>query len=121
MSQLKSEDLDVDLFTVNSQVRIGQRKSRRVKLKIDLTVTGYDQDGTPFTDHVQTENVSKDGGCVLLDRDLRRNQSLRIEANRGIRFPARVRWCVQIDGILRRVGFQLNPTAKNGWVIADHN
>jgi hypothetical protein len=92
-----------------------------VKLRIGFTVTGFDQYGMPFTDYVQTENVSRTGGCIVFDRDLRRNQSIRLEARNGMQFPAKVRWCVHVNGILRRCGFELNPIAQknNGWVIAD--
>ena len=75
----------------------------------------------PFTDHVETENVSRTGGCLVFDRDLRRNQSIRLEARNGMQFPAKVRWCVHVNGILRRCGFELNPISQknNGWVITD--
>jgi len=109
------------MSTTPLNIRIGQRKTRRVRLQIPLTLVGFDQYGTPFTDHVQTENVSKNGGCLLFDRDLRRNQSIRIEARNGTQFSAKVRWCVHVTGILRRCGFELTPRSqeKNGWVIAD--
>ena len=109
------------MFTSTPNIQIGRRKVRRVKLRIPLFVTGFDQYGMPFADHVQTENVSRTGGCLLFDRDLRRNQPIRLEARNGMQFPARVRWCVHTNGILRRCGFELNPYAQknNGWVIAD--
>jgi hypothetical protein len=109
------------MFTSTPNIQIGRRKVRRVKLRIGFTVTGFDQYGMPFTDHVQTENVSRTGGCLVLDRDLRRNQSIRLEARNGLQFPAKVRWCVHVNGILRRCGFELNPSSQknNGWVIAD--
>jgi len=105
----------------SSEIKAGRRKSRRVKLRVSLTVIGYDRHGTPFSDRTQTQNVSQDGGCVVLDRDLRRNQMLRVEATTGVQFPVRVRWCVHVDGMLRRVGFQLNPSSKTGWVISSHH
>jgi hypothetical protein len=109
------------MFTTTPKVQIGRRKVRRVKLRIRFTVTGFDQYGMPFTDLVETENVSRTGGCLLFDRDLRRNQSIRLEARNGLQFPARVRWCVHVDGILRRCGFELTPGSQrnNGWVVAD--
>ena len=109
------------MFTTTPNFQIGRRKVRRVKLRIRFTVTGFDQYGMPFTDLVETENVSRTGGCLVFDRDLRRNQSIRLEARNGLQFPARVRWCVHVDGILRRCGFELTPSSQrnNGWVVAD--
>ena len=108
------------ITTPNIQI-IGRRKVRRVKLRVRFTVTGFDQYGMPFTDHVETENVSRTGGCLIFDRDLRRNQSIRLEARNGLQFPAKVRWCVHVDGILRRCGFELTPSSQknNGWIVAD--
>ena len=109
------------MFTTTPKIQIGRRKVRRVKLRIRFTVTGFDQYGMPFTDHVETENVSQTGGCLVFDRDLRRNQSIRLEARNGLQFPAKVRWCVHVDGILRRCGFELTPSSQknNGWIVAD--
>ena len=109
------------MFPSTPNIQIGRRRVRRVKLRINLTVTGFDQYGMPFTDYVQTENVSRTGGCLVFDRDLRRNQSIQLEARNGMQFPAKVRWCVHVSGILRRCGFELNPISQknNGWVIAD--
>ena len=109
------------MFTTTPKIQIGRRKVRRVKLRIRFTVTGFDQYGMPFTDHVETENVSRTGGCLVFDRDLRRNQSIRLEARNGLQFPAKVRWCVHVDGILRRCGFELTPSSQknNGWIVAD--
>ena len=109
------------MFTTTPNIQVGRRKARRVKLRVRFTVTGFDQYGMPFTDHVETENVSRTGGCLVFDRDLRRNQSIRLEARNGLQFPAKVRWCVHVDGILRRCGFELTPSSQknNGWIVAD--
>jgi hypothetical protein len=69
------------------------RSAKRIPLQIRLTVTGKDEYGTAFADQVRTENLSIDGGCLLLNRDLRRNQSLRIE---GQTAPALLR---RYDGV----------------------
>ena len=55
------------------------RSAKRIPLQVPLTVTGRDEHGTAFADQVRTENVSIDGGCLLFNRDLRRNQSFKIE------------------------------------------
>ena len=57
----------------------------------------------------------------MFDRDLRRNQSIRLEARNGLQFPAKVRGRVHVDGILRRCGFELTPSSQknNRWIVAD--
>ena len=96
----------------------GSRSAKRIRLQIPLIVTGLDEHGRPFADRVLTANVAEGGGCFVFSRDLRRNQSLKIEAQNGSRFLAKVRWCTYyIKQDSRRVGFQLDPNSKNGWVI----
>ena len=78
----------------NSSRSRTNRNAKRIPLQICLTVAGKDEYGSAFVDQVRTENVSIDGGCLLLNRDLRRNQSFRIEGQNGARFVARERWCM---------------------------
>ena len=81
------------------------RSAKRIPLQVLLTVTGRDEHGTAFADPVRTENISIDGGCLLFNRDLRRNQSFKIEGLNGACFVARVRWCMYYfrQDITRRV------------------
>jgi len=96
------------------------RSAKRIPLQIPLTVTGQDEYGTAFADQVRTENVSIDGGCLLFSRDLRRNQTVRIEGQNGVRFVAKVRWCMYyIRQNTRRVGFQLDTDSKTSWVLSN--
>ena len=98
------------------------RSAKRIPLQVPLTVTGRDQHGTAFADHVRTENVSIDGGCLLFNRDLRRNQSLKLEGQNGGRFVPRVRWCMYyFRQDTRRVGFQLEADAKKSWVLSNRD
>ena len=95
------------------------RSAKRIPLQIRLTVTGKDEYGTAFADQVRTENLSIDGGCLLLNRDLRRNQALRIEGPNGARVIARVRCCVYyFRQDTRRVGFQLETDSRKSWVLS---
>jgi hypothetical protein len=71
----------------------GSRSAKRIRLQIPLIVTGLDEHGRPFADRVLTANVAEGGGCFVFSRDLRRNQSFKIEAQNGSRFLAKVRWC----------------------------
>jgi hypothetical protein len=96
----------------------GSRKAKRVRLQIPLTVTGLDEHGTPFAARVLTANLAEDGGCFFFNRDLLRDQFLKIQGKNGRRFLAKVRWCTYyIKEDTRRVGFQPDPNSKNGWVI----
>ena len=98
------------------------RGAKRIPLQIRLTVTGKDEHGTPFADQARTENLSIDGGCSLLNRDLRRNQSFRIEGQNGVRFVARVRWCMYyFRQDTRRIGFQLDAESKKSWVLSNQD
>jgi hypothetical protein len=98
------------------------RSAKRIPLQIRLTVTGKDEYGTAFADQVRTENLSIDGGCLLLNRDLRRDQSFRIEGQNGTRFVAKVRWCMYyFRQDTRRVGFQLETDSKKSWVLSNRN
>jgi len=98
----------------------GSRTAKRIPLQICLTVTGRDEYGSAFVDQVLTENVSKDGGCLLLSRDLRRTQSLKIQGQNGTGFLAEVRWCMyHARRNTRRVGFQLDRNSRTGWIIGD--
>ena len=68
------------------------------------------------------ENLSVDGGCILLNRDRRRNQSFIIEGQNGTRFVVEVRWCVYyFRQDSRRVGFQLRTDFKKAWVLANRD
>jgi hypothetical protein len=51
------------------------RRTKGIALQIPLTVTGRDEHGSLFAERVITENIFKDGGCLLFRRDLRRAQS----------------------------------------------
>ena len=98
------------------------RSAKRIRLQIPLTVTGYDEYGTAFADQVRTENVSIDGGCLLFSRDLRRNQTVRIEGQNGVRFVAKVRWCMYyFKQDTRRVGFQFDTESKKSWVLTNRD
>ena len=95
------------------------RSAKRIPLQVLLTVTGRDEHGTAFAAPVRTENISIDGGCLLFNRDLRRNQSFKIEGLNGASFVARVRWCMYyFRQDIRRVGFQLDTDSKKNWVLS---
>src|SRR5262245_15679036 len=107
----------MNLSATNGDTR--GRSTKRITLQIPVTISGRDEHGSLFVDQVFTENVSGDGGCLEFTRDLDRQQSFRIEAMNGTRFVAHVRWYRYYPSKnTRRIGFQLDQTSRNGWVIA---
>ena len=106
----------------NSSRSRTNRNAKRIPMQLCLTVTGKEEYGSAFADQVRTENLSIDGGCLLLNRDLRRNQSLRIDGQNGARFVARVRWRMYyFRQDTRRVGFQLDSDSKKSWVLINRD
>ena len=60
--------------------------------------------------------------AILLNRDLRRNQSFRIEGQNGARFIARVRRCMYyFKQDTRRIGFELDTDSKKSWVLSSRD
>ena len=54
---------------------VGSRRStKRITLRIPVTVSGRDEHGSVFADQVLMENASKEGGCFWFTRDLGRKQ-----------------------------------------------
>lgn len=71
-----------------------RRSTKRISLRIPVTVSGRDEHGSVFADQVLMDNVSKEGGCFWFTRNLSRRQSFRIEGKKGARFLAYVWWCI---------------------------
>jgi len=105
-------------FRKNDRV-IGRRATKRINLKISVEVSGQDEHGNSFVSRAEINNASSKGGCLTLDRDLRRGQKIKITGPKGSTFIARVCWSNwAINKNVRFVGFELDQPAK-GWVIAD--
>jgi hypothetical protein len=68
-----------------------RRSTKRISLRIPVTVSGRDDHGSVFADQVLMENASKEGGSFWFTRDLSRQQTFRIEGINGSRFLAHVR------------------------------
>lgn len=97
--------------------RIGSRRqSKRIPLKIEFEIVGHDENGDRFSTHAQSHNISREGGCLLLDRDMPNGEIIKLKSPRGSSFIARVCWST-FDIKLNRqhVGFRL--TSNRDWVM----
>jgi hypothetical protein len=91
-------------------------------LRINFEVIGHDENGSHFSAHGQTRNVSREGGCLVLDRDMKHGDIVKLRSPKGIPFIAHVCWSTyDMQKNLRRVGFKL--TSNHGWVLHEtaHN
>jgi hypothetical protein len=61
-----------EMFYFTPNIQIGRRKGTKSQTANWLHRHWLRPVWNAFTDHVQTENVSRSGGCLVLDRDLRR-------------------------------------------------
>ena len=106
------------VFRKNERV-IGRRATKRINLKITVEVSGQDEHGSSFVCQAEISNASSKGGCLILDRDLRRGQKIKITSPKGPSFIGRVCWSNwAMNKNVRFVGFELDQPTK-GWVIAD--
>lgn len=98
-----------------------RRLSKRVTLRMGVEVSGKDENGRRFVVQTETRNVSRDGGCLALDRDVINGDRLKLTNSRGAQFIIRVHWCL-FDGQknIRLVGFKLSEKSR-GWVVSDGN
>lgn len=91
-------------------------RDTRVRLSVKLTVEGKDRDGQSFCDDVYTEDVSRRGVCVRLDRTVGVGDLVRLSGLDGQ---------FQVEGVVKythqgencwRVGVQFLSTPKR-WVM----
>jgi hypothetical protein len=93
-----------------------RRQSKRIPLKIDFEIHGHDENGIHFSTHAQCHNVSREGGCLLLDRNMPNGEILKLKSPKGQSFIARVCWSYYDNKLnLQHVGFRL--TSNRGWVM----
>jgi len=98
---------------------ISRRQSRRVSARVRFEVSGRDENGHRFALQTETRNVCRDGGCIILDRDITPGNHIRLTSLHGMNFMARVHWCLYIPrNNVRLVGFKLTDH-RQGWVVTD--
>ncbi len=93
------------------------RPARRVSLNIRFKLAGKDESGFAFEDFAETVNLSASGGCLVVKKDLRTGETLRLFGPRGTAFVVTVRWFkYDMRTNLRLLGFEVvKPTSE--WVL----
>ena len=96
-----------------------KRKEARIMLAIPVTIEGLDKSNAAFLEETLTDNVSKNGVCVVLERSLDLGVVLTVTACQGkfkCRGEVRALW-VDDNDRKKRVGIRfLEPTAN--WVVS---
>ncbi|MCI0623186.1 MAG: hypothetical protein L0387_16280 [Acidobacteria bacterium] len=93
------------------------RKSKRVHLKIRFKVSGRDQYGNQFEDHIETQNVGSSGGSFATKWEIRVGSTLKLTGPKGFVSLVRVVWVKEdYKAVRRMVGFQLLEPRKD-WVL----
>jgi len=106
---MKKEKLPVKNFIA--------RKSKRVHLKIRFKVSGRDQFGNQFEDHIETTDVGSSGGSFPTKWEVRVGATLKLTGPKGFVSLVRVVWVKEDFKTIRRmVGFQLLEPRKD-WVL----
>jgi hypothetical protein len=93
------------------------RKSKRVHLKIRFKVSGRDQFGNQFEDHVETADVGSSGGSFPTKWEIKVGSTLKLTGPKGFVSLVRVVWVKEdYKQVRRMVGFQLLEPRKD-WVL----
>ena len=93
------------------------RKSKRVHLKIRFKVSGRDQFGNQFEDHIETSDVGSSGGSFPTKWEIRVGATLKLTGPKGFVSLVRVVWVKEdFKNVRRMVGFQLLEPRKD-WVL----
>lgn len=93
------------------------RKFKRVHLKIRFKVSGRDQYGNQFEDHIETTDVGSNGGSFPTKWEIKVGSTLKLTGPKGFVSLVRVVWVNEDYKTVRRmVGFQLLE-ARNDWVL----
>lgn len=95
-----------------------KRKEARILLAIPVTIEGFDKSNLPFCQEAVTDNVSKNGVCIVLDQPLELGAVLTVTACQGkfkCKGEVRALW-VDDNDRKKRVGVRfVDPTVN--WVV----
>jgi hypothetical protein len=113
--------MSVKLFTDRARSdQLGKgRPCKRVPLRIRFRVMGRDEYGFAFEDYAETVDISASGGCLVLGKDIKKGENLRLYSAKGAAFLINVRWFrYDMRKDIRYLGFELlEPLEK--WVLAN--
>jgi hypothetical protein len=93
-------------------------KEGRITLEIPVAIEGEDAASAAFNQTAFTENVSRHGACILVDRDLKVGSTLKISAFRGKFQNQAMVMSIWIDDQdqKRRAGLRFTEPIRN-WVV----
>jgi hypothetical protein len=93
-----------------------QPRDTRLRIAIKLTLEGKNQQGEPFSEEVHTEDVSRRGVCVCLDRELGVGEIVKLSGLDGqFQVEGVVKYAHHQEG-LWRVGIHFLAVPKR-WVV----
>jgi len=95
-----------------------KRKEARILLAIPVTIEGLDKSNASFREETVTDNVSKNGVCIVLDQALDLGVVLTVTACQGkfkCRGEVRALW-VDDNDRKKRVGIRFVDPIAN-WVV----
>jgi hypothetical protein len=96
-----------------------KRKEARILLSIPIIIEGLDKSNAPFSAETVTDNVSKNGVCIILDQALDLGAVLTVTACQGkfkCKGEVRALW-VDDNDRRKRVGIRFLDQAAN-WVVS---
>ncbi len=104
---------------MNSAINISgagtyRRTQYRLALHFPLEISGRDERGKSFVAVAQVCNVSSEGGCIAIKKDLAKGEKIQLVTPKGAHFVARVRWSQDKgEGELRHAGFDIIDAILN--------
>jgi hypothetical protein len=96
-----------------------KRKEARILLAIPVTIEGLDKSNVPFHQETVTDNVSKNGVCIILDQALDLGVELTVTACQGkfkCKGEVRALW-VDDNDRKKRAGIRFVDSTVN-WVVS---
>lgn len=91
-----------------------RRTQYRLALQFPLEISGRDEWGKSFVLVAQVCNVSSEGGCMTIKRDLAKGEKIHLLTPKGTHFVAKVRWSRSNGQAEQRyVGFDIIEGTQN--------
>jgi hypothetical protein len=101
-----------------SRLVSGERRSRRVLLRVPIVVRGCHANGTPFREHTQTLVVSENSALILLATSIERGQAVRLmHRATGQEQDCTVVYVGPKQGDKKEIGIEFKQTAHQFWQI----
>jgi PilZ domain len=96
-----------------------KRKEARILLSVPVTIEGLDEANAPFREDTITDNVSKNGACIVVNRVLKLGSIVTVTAFQG-KFKCageiRAHW-VDDNDKKKKIGIRFTGPPAN-WVVS---